>query len=48
MAKAMEYIIELNDYEAEAFLDSKLHPKPNKARDELIRRAKELNIEFRP
>ncbi|HLD59990.1 MAG TPA: hypothetical protein VI912_03285 [Candidatus Bilamarchaeaceae archaeon] len=47
MAKAIQYVIELNKYQAKKFLEDILNPKPNPARDETIKRAKELEIEIK-
>ena len=45
MAKPIQYVVELNEKEAEVFIRD-MH-KPNPARDELIKRAKLLNFEIR-
>ena len=39
--------VELNEKEAKVFLDDLLNPKPNPARDELMKKARQLNIEIR-
>jgi len=45
MAKPIQYVVELNEQEAEVFIRDMY--KPNPARDELIKRAKQLNFEIR-
>ncbi|MFA6530492.1 MAG: hypothetical protein WCT31_02085 [Candidatus Micrarchaeia archaeon] len=47
MAKAIDYVIELNKEEARLFLVDRLNPRPNKERDATIERAKNLRIEVR-
>jgi len=47
MAKPIEYVVELSAEEAEVFLKDILNPKPNPAREEMIRKAKELKFDVR-
>jgi len=47
MAKALEYVVELNEKEAEAFLKDILNPSPNPARDKFIEEVRKLKIEVR-
>jgi hypothetical protein len=47
MAKPLEYVIELNEREAEVFLKDILNPRPNPARDKFIEEVKKLRIEVR-
>ncbi len=42
MMKPMEYVIELNDREAKAFLEEYYNPKPNPGRDKFIADTKAL------
>ncbi len=47
MARAMQYIFELNKEEAVVLLNDFFNPKPNAARDATIERARKLNVQLR-
>lgn len=47
MAKPIEYVTELNEEEAKAFIEEYLHPKPNPARDKFIAEAMALREELK-
>ena len=47
VARPIQYVVELNEEEAEIFLEDILNPKPNPTRDEFISWAKKLQFEVR-
>jgi len=48
MMKPMEYVIELNDREAKAFLEEYYNPTPNPGRDKFIADTKALYEKEKP
>jgi hypothetical protein len=47
VAKPIKYVVELDREEAKVFLEDMLNPRPNPARDELIEKARQLNLEVK-
>lgn len=45
--KPIEYVVELPQEEAEAFINDMRNPKPNPARDALLERARKFDVEIR-